>query len=96
MHRTKTQKKALAALNYDLFSPENMVKPAPATLDARIREHTASSRPVELQTPGTDKAGLPSVSELYRMFDMYNWLYFGGKLPRAVIERWDEEQRQWH
>ncbi len=32
------------------------------------------------------KKRLPTLEELYRMFDIYNMLYFAGKLPAATIE----------
>ena len=86
MPRTKTQRKALAALNYDLFSRENIAPPAPVAINTRIDAHTASPPPVEVKSPAIDAAELPSETELYRMFDMYNWLYFGGKLPGVEIQ----------
>ncbi|MEW5994207.1 MAG: SprT-like domain-containing protein, partial [Candidatus Zixiibacteriota bacterium] len=36
-----------------------------------------------LKFPGP---GLPPVNELHRLFDIYNWTYFTGKLPRVSIE----------
>ncbi|MEW6412148.1 MAG: SprT-like domain-containing protein [Candidatus Zixiibacteriota bacterium] len=86
MSRAQTQKNALAALNYDLFVPEDLTPPSPATIHAKIRQHTtkAVSIPSELTDAGDN--GLPSVAELYRRFDMFNWLYFDGKLPRSRIE----------
>ncbi|MBD3402479.1 hypothetical protein GF420_06265 [candidate division GN15 bacterium] len=88
--RKRRQQKALAALNYDLFYPENLNPPAPATIDTRIREHAARDRAARHQVPAPapvdTTTGLPSVAELYRRFDLYNWMYFEGKLPRVRIE----------
>lgn len=86
MARSRTQKKALAVLNYDLFKPETITPPSPATIDTKIRQHVTriAEMTVEPQVPGADE--LPDISELYRMFDQYNWLYFRGKLPKVRIE----------
>ncbi|UCD63539.1 MAG: SprT-like domain-containing protein [Candidatus Zixiibacteriota bacterium] len=86
MARRKTQRKALRALNYDMFRPENVAPPPPATIDTKIKRHTERqpSAALELPVPGAGK--LPQDNELYRMYDLYNWLYFGGKLPRVSIE----------
>ncbi len=86
MSQTRTQKKALAALNYDLFMPEDLTPPAPATIHTRIRQHTVSVAPQATRVEVADETGLPLVGELYRRFDMFNWLYFEGKLPRVRIE----------
>jgi len=93
MARSKKQKKALAALNLDLFVPEDLTPPAPATLHTRIREEHQRTRQAKQDHPvvsldvthpvNTD--GLPSVDELYGLFDRFNWLYFDGKLPRVKI-----------
>jgi predicted SprT family Zn-dependent metalloprotease len=87
MKTTKRQHKALASLNLDLFKPESLASPAPATLHTLIREHsqTATAAIVEM-APLEEQAGLPTVSDLYRLFDRYNWMYFQGRLPRVTIE----------
>jgi predicted SprT family Zn-dependent metalloprotease len=37
--------------------------------------------------PGsTERSELPPVAELYRLFDVYNKVYFGGKLPSVKVE----------
>lgn len=88
MTRSRKQLKALGALNLDLFKTECLAPPAPATIHSRIREHACRvTLPEPSKTepqPGAD--GLPSVAELYRRFDAFNWLYFQGKLPRPVIQ----------
>lgn len=79
--------KALAALNYDLFKHQVMIPPAPATLYTRIATDAALTQSrVPVEPPQTGSVVLPPEAELYRMFDEYNWFYFGGKLPAARIE----------
>lgn len=85
MRRNKPRQKALAALNFDLFQVETLTQPAPATLYTKIREQATALPRVEAPITITE-GGLPSVEELYRMFDRFNWIYFDGKLPRAKIE----------
>jgi SprT-like protein len=41
---------------------------------------------VELAERPTHEGGLPTVGELYRMFDRVNLAWFGGKLPKPRIE----------
>ncbi|PWB68196.1 hypothetical protein C3F09_12090 [candidate division GN15 bacterium] len=79
--------KALAVLNYDLFRHPDMAPPAPATLYTRIAVDAATvlDRVPPVAEPD-QRVVLPSESELYRLYDEYNWLYFGGKLPAARIE----------
>jgi predicted SprT family Zn-dependent metalloprotease len=79
--------KALAALNYDLFRHPDMSPAAPATLYTRIAADAASAfaRVPEI-TSSAEPIDLPSEADLYRLYDEYNWLYFGGKLPAARIE----------
>ena len=79
--------KALAVLNYDLFKHQLLNPPAPATLYTRIATDAASAMsrvPAALPTDTT--VDLPPEEDLYKLFDEYNWLYFGGKLPAARIE----------
>lgn len=87
MTRRKKQLKALSALNLDLFQSENLAAPAPATIHTRIREQ--ASRQTLPEVPLREQArpgnGLPSIAELYRRFEAFNWTYFQGKLPRPVI-----------
>jgi len=86
MRRNKSQKRALTALNYNLFEPENLTPPAPATLYTLIRQHQTPAAAVSLTTTPPAATGLPEVGELYRMFDRYNWVYFEGRLPKVKIE----------
>ncbi len=93
MKRTHRTNRALRALNYDLFRPEDLTRPAPATFHHKIRQatqpmHTAAPQASTLARARslTSDSRLPSVAELYEMFDRYNWLYFKGKLPRVAIE----------
>jgi SprT-like protein len=79
--------KALAALNYDLFRHQVMVPPAPATLYTRIASDAAMNQSrVPSIPPDIGTTVLPPVSDLYKVYDEFNWLYFGGKLPAARIE----------
>lgn len=89
MKTTRQRQKALKALNYDLFRAETLSPPAPATLHSKIAQATEQARPERVSvsvcsTPG-ERAELPTVEELYRLFDRFNWLYFGGKLPKVKI-----------
>ncbi|MFQ5499768.1 MAG: SprT-like domain-containing protein [Candidatus Zixiibacteriota bacterium] len=88
MARTKSQKKALSALNYDLFKPESMGGPAPATLYTKIRQYQSRAATIELPAAYGLLTGekLPTQAELYRMYERFNWLYFHGKLPAVQIE----------
>jgi len=73
MKRKKQSRKALAQVNYDLFDP-----PVTASPDSRT----------ELFIPtygGETGIELPSVPELYDMFNRINEQYFRGRLPQARI-----------
>ncbi len=86
MPSTKTHKQALVVLNYDLFRPEDMAAPPPATIHTKIHDYEtaeATARVGELRFTG---GKLPEIEELHRMFDLINWLYFGGKLPKVRIQ----------
>jgi predicted SprT family Zn-dependent metalloprotease len=85
MGKADKRLKALARLNYDLFRPESILPPAPATLYTKIKEHAAVPAGALLEARVELRAGLPRESELHRMFDEYNWLYFDGRLPRVRI-----------
>lgn len=85
--KKKTRHKAAAALNYDLFQPETLVRPAPATLYTKILHDTLRIQAVILPEPLTPPTpDLPTLAELHRMFDELNWLYFNGKLPAVTIK----------
>jgi len=86
MPRNKFRQKALAALNLDLFSTESIVPLAPATMDTRIKQEQQPTILTDIRG-GVEKQGmLPSVNELYRMFDQFNLTYYDGKLPSVKIE----------
>lgn len=86
MPSTKTHKQASVVLNYDLFQPEDITVPPPATLDAKMREHETSGAAAQIEKFRAHDGQLPTPDELQRMFDLINWLYFGGELPRVRIE----------
>ncbi|MDF1545983.1 MAG: SprT-like domain-containing protein [bacterium] len=86
MSKSKAQKKALAALNFDLFQLENITPIAPATIDTKIRQHQQQvpvSSPKRIEV---SNSRLPSIAELQQMYNRFNWQYFGGKLPAVHIE----------
>ncbi|GEM_PF-445914 len=87
---SKRQKTAMRACNYELFQFETLAPPPPATVDTKIRQATQAARPeVAARTDGAaarPTSELPGLDELYRLFDYYNWKYFGGRLPRVKIE----------
>jgi predicted SprT family Zn-dependent metalloprotease len=87
MRKTKQQKKALAALNLNLFQPEMLTPPAPATIYTKIKQHTERHQvPIAAESLKLTPTKLPTVEQLYQMFNIYNWMYFEGKLPRVTIE----------
>ncbi len=89
MTQTKRQFKALAALNLDMFRPDTVKAPAPATLYTRIQQYADPSeetRRLADRHRACFEAELPSEEELYDLFERYNWMYFGGRLPRPTIE----------
>lgn len=90
MRRSKRHLKALEALNLDLFRPDVVTPPAPATIYALIREQAGPiAEAVSTLEDGSiaePNTPLPEISDLYRLFDRYNWLFFEGRLKRARIE----------
>jgi len=88
MKSSRRQLKALASLNLDLFEPETLIRPAPATLYSKIRDYAGGVAEAVAVLPDapTDADGLPSIEQLYRLFERYNWMYFQGRLPQAIIE----------
>lgn len=86
MARKKRQMKALQALNYDLFSHGEAITPAPATLYTKIREAAHADTLASVESLPLDGPSLPDEKELARRFDVFNWMYFKGKLPRVRIE----------
>lgn len=85
MRRNKSSQKALEALNFDLFQVESLTRPAPVTLYTKIREQATALSKIEPPVAKAD-GELPSLEELHRMFERYNWIYFEGKLPLTRIE----------
>jgi predicted SprT family Zn-dependent metalloprotease len=85
MKQKKTKLRA-AALTYDLFQHETLAPPAPATLYTKIMQDAA--RPLQIATPPPQApiTSLPTIAELYRIYDELNWLYWGGKLPAVTIK----------
>jgi predicted SprT family Zn-dependent metalloprotease len=78
--------KALSALNYNVFTPETIAPPAPATLYTRIAEDARRQPTVPSEALNFDSTTLPDEEELSRRFDVYNWMYFRGKLRKPRIE----------
>ncbi len=85
MTRRSSRLKAISTLNYDLFSHHAQSVPAPATMYALIREESRKTPLVALTTSSFDSDQLPTVAELYRLFDEFNLMYFQGHLPRVRI-----------
>lgn len=85
MKQKKTRFRSIS-LNYDLFQHETLGAPAPATLYTKILQDAA--RPLQIVTPPVrlPSQSLPSIAELYRIYDELNWLYWGGKLPSVTIK----------
>jgi predicted SprT family Zn-dependent metalloprotease len=85
-------KRSIRRAILDLFSPQRISVPAPATLYTRMREEQARasltkvSLDASLSKAKEKSASLPSIEELYQLFDRINWTYFAGKLPRVKIE----------
>lgn len=81
-------RQALTNYYYDIFGAETLTPPAPATLHTKIAEHERKPiLPVGIATIAAGQAtDLPTVDQLYTLFDQYNRLYFKGKLPRVKIE----------
>ena len=87
MIRMKRQKKALAALNFDLFPLADSCPPAPATIYSKIQMQTHRRQvPAAVETISLTSSQLPAETELYRLYDVYNWTYFAGQLPKVSIE----------
>lgn len=90
MGKGRPKKAMLRACNYDLFQVETLAPPPPATVDSKIRQATREAHPETATFPVSSASlpvsVLPGLDELYRLFDYFNWKYFGGKLPRVKIE----------
>lgn len=87
MKRKKTRLRA-APLSYDLFQHETIVPPAPATLYTKILQDAA--RIIQVETPPVLppvlSSELPTIAELYRIYDELNFRFWGGKLPPVTIK----------
>ncbi|MEW5795659.1 MAG: SprT-like domain-containing protein [Candidatus Zixiibacteriota bacterium] len=87
-NRNKRQLRAASSLNLDLFRPDNVQVPAPATLYSKITRFAEVSPVPSLVDRHIPVNGeqLPSEEQLCQLFDHYNWLYFRGRLRRPRIE----------
>ena len=76
MKRSKKQLRAATALNLDLFRPDSVQLPAPATLHTRIREYAEPSAEAAQRHDQAlevhSETKLPSEEELARLFERYN------------------------
>jgi predicted SprT family Zn-dependent metalloprotease len=98
MKKNKKIKNVLRSLNYDLFQQQQYKVLPSATIDPdMLKQKTIPSHidinpqegsPVTEITKfiNTETKKLPSIRELYRLFNLFNLLYFGGKLPPVKIE----------
>jgi predicted SprT family Zn-dependent metalloprotease len=89
MAHSRRKNRASSTFNLDLFYPDTIRVPAPATLYTKIRAEAerqceAASR-LEAK-PDLSRTDLPTEEELYRLFDRYNWTYFRGRLRRPTIQ----------
>ncbi len=82
---SKFLKKALKALNLDLFIPENHNPLFNASI-LQSQEFGGSYKKRLKQKKTVTDTNLPTIEFLYQMFDHYNWLYFENKLPQVKIE----------
>jgi predicted SprT family Zn-dependent metalloprotease len=83
---TKRRIKAvLRALNLDLFRPDVLVRPAPATLYTKIRESARRLPDLNSISLTVSPNHKQSDAQLHALFDRYNWMYFDGKLPRVRL-----------
>lgn len=88
MTMTKRQQCAVREANFDLFEPERLSVPAPATMYTRISQQAqpAVTPPARYGFGNEPSGSLPSVDSLYAMFDLFNGQYFQGRLPHVTIE----------
>ena len=89
MASSRRKNRSSSTINLDLFYPDTIRVPAPATLHTKIRaeaeRHCEAAARLE-ETPGPVTTDLPTEEELYRLFDRYNWTYFRGRLRRPTIQ----------
>ncbi len=84
--KTRRQLRAAVSAVLDLFSPQPITVPAPATMHTRILEEGREVAVRATQFLPVPKAtALPSAVDLYAMFDRFNLTYFAGSLPRVTI-----------
>jgi len=85
---TKRQQCAVREANFDLFEPERLSVPAPATMYAKISQQAqpAATPPARYGLDKEPSSTLPSIDSLYSMFDLFNGQYFQGRLPYVTIE----------
>ena len=76
---------ALKALNLDLFKPEMIVRPAPATLYTKLRQERARQVVSDTISLGVRRQYPSGDDQLVELFDRYNWIYFGGQLSAAQV-----------
>lgn len=84
-HTRRRIAKALGALHLDLFHPDVIVKPAPATLYTKIREGALRRPDPGAISLSVSRAESQSDPQLYELFERYNWMYFDGRLPRVRL-----------
>ena len=80
MKKLKTIKKMMQALNYDLFR-QSAVEQAPP-----FPEIKEVPLPQKIIAESTEPAILPTIEELYLLFEKINSNYFDNKLPMVRIE----------
>lgn len=89
MSKIKQHLKAMVALSLDLFQPESLISPPPATIYAEIsRQGNRQPAPEMIAKVATETElirELPSVEGLYDMFRRLNWLCFNGRLSPVRI-----------
>ena len=80
MKKLKTIKKMMQALNYDLFrqSPVEQPPPFPVVQEVKL--------PEKITVETSKHAKLPTIEELYLIFEKINNQYFENKLPIVRIE----------
>lgn len=85
MKRVKRLRRALSALNYDLFRVKDLTPPAPATIHSKILEAATARIEIKSEPISLLSKDLPDEAELTRRFDIYNWQYYLGRLSRPRI-----------
>jgi len=98
MKKNNRIKNVLRSLNYDLFHQKQYTVLPLAKIDTdNLKQKTTPSygdiKTIDISFTedskehfSTTHKKLPSVNELYRLFNLFNLLYFEGKLPSVKIE----------